>query len=74
MDDGRVSPDPIPNNEIFDYEGYMRWTESIGLSDFNNCIRKKTFTHVKLPEDRSYESIYHLDFAKKIIRHLWYLK
>jgi len=30
-----------------------------------SCIRTTTFQRVRFPEDRSYERLYHLDFAKE---------
>ncbi|HYW43259.1 MAG TPA: glycosyltransferase family 2 protein [Bryobacteraceae bacterium] len=64
LDTGGLSPFPRPEGELLDYEGYLRWSEQATLSDFHNCIRRRTFQQVMLPEDRVYEDIYHLDFAK----------
>jgi hypothetical protein len=47
-----------------DYERYIKWTDSVKISDFNNCIRRETFDRVKLPRGRAYEALYHLDFAQ----------
>jgi hypothetical protein len=63
-DDGTLSPQPWPTEIVMDYEAYVRWTESVGRSDFNNCIRRSTFDRVRLPDGRAYEALYHLDFAK----------
>jgi glycosyltransferase involved in cell wall biosynthesis len=64
-DDGGYSPIPKPTGQILDYEGYIRWSNMVGRSDFHNCIRRATFSQVKLPENRAYENIYHLEFARQ---------
>ncbi len=64
-DDGALSPEPWTANVIMDYEIYIKWAEIVGRSDFNNCIRRTTFQRVRLPVDRAYETLYHLDFAKE---------
>ena len=64
-DDGGVSPDPFPENENLDYEGYLRWSEIAVRSDFHNCIKRDTLDVVPLPDNFAYESAYHLDFAKQ---------
>jgi glycosyltransferase involved in cell wall biosynthesis len=61
--DGRLSPVPMDDGTILDYQGYLRWAETARPSDFCNCIMRSTFEKVKLPESRVYERIYHLDFA-----------
>lgn len=63
-DGDQLSPDPWPDHELMDYEAYIRWTEGVRKSDFNNCIRRTTFDRVKLPGGRAYEALYHLDFAR----------
>lgn len=63
-DDGILSPDPAPKGQILDYENYIRWTTTIRRSDFHNCIRRTTFEQVRLPDNRAYETLYHLDFAR----------
>jgi glycosyltransferase involved in cell wall biosynthesis len=63
-DGGMTSPNPLPSEDIVGYEGYIRWMENVIVSDFNNLIRRDTFKRVRLPDDRAYETIYHLDFAR----------
>jgi glycosyltransferase involved in cell wall biosynthesis len=65
LDDGSLSPQPALVEAVWDYPAYLRWLDSLGCrSDFSNCIRRRTFDLVKLPEDRAYERIYHLEFAR----------
>ena len=65
LDTGGLSPFPPPQEgELLDYEAYLEWSERVIRSDFHNCIRRRTFEKVMLPEGRAYEDIYHLDFAK----------
>ena len=61
--DGRTTPSPSLPPQHLDYEGYLRWTDSIQRSDFNNCVRRSTFETVQLPEVRVAPFLYHLDFA-----------
>jgi len=52
-------------DEIWDYEGYIKFRErSYACAETFSCISKRSFDKVHWPEDRSYESIYHIDFAK----------
>ena len=65
MEDGSLSPRPALVEEVWDYQAYLKWLDTIrNRSDFLNCIRKSTFDQVKLPDDRSFERIYHLEFAR----------
>ncbi len=62
-DDGRVSPSPGFGRELVDYETYLRWTNSVVLSDFFQCVRRSTFDQVRFPDTRAKELGYHHDFA-----------
>ena len=62
---GDCSPWPDAAGAVLDYLGYLLWADGIKRSDFNNCIRRSTFRHVRLPEGRVYERIYQLDFARE---------
>jgi len=65
MEDGSLSPQPPLIEAVWDYPAYLRWLDTIrNRSDFSNCIRRRTFDLVKLPENRSFERIYHLEFAR----------
>ena len=66
-DDGSVSPRPPLMNELWDYAGYIRFLDrTVGRSpETLMCVRRATFAVLRWPEDRSYETLYHLDFAKQ---------
>ena len=63
---GELSPDPPLKNEIWDYEGYIRWTErslDANRSDASKVFRRECFKLVKYPETRALEAMFHLDFS-----------
>jgi glycosyltransferase involved in cell wall biosynthesis len=67
-DDGSSSPRPPLQNETWDYDGYLRFMDRVaegGNGETQSCIRAETFRSIRYPEDRSYETLYHLDFAKQ---------
>ena len=64
-EDGRLSPEPIPQECVLDYIGYMKFRNDLVLSDWVQCTRRSTFDFVKFPDSRAYESPYLLDFTQK---------
>jgi glycosyltransferase involved in cell wall biosynthesis len=66
-DDGTVSPYPPLTGELWDYAGYVRFLDrTVGYSpETLMCVRRETFGVIRWPEDRSYEMLYHLDFAQR---------
>jgi len=64
LDDGSLSLDSPPGGMHLDYAGFIQWTEAARRTQFNNCIRRRTFERVRFPDTRAYETIYHLDFAQ----------
>jgi glycosyltransferase involved in cell wall biosynthesis len=63
--EGGSSPEPPLAEGTWDYEGYVRWTASLhGRTDFSNTIRRSTFERLRFADDRSFEDLYHLDFAR----------
>lgn len=63
---GGRSPEPPLVEGIWDYEGYIRWSSRLtGPSDFHNCIRRRTFATLAFSDDRSHETLYHLEFAAR---------
>jgi glycosyltransferase involved in cell wall biosynthesis len=66
MDDGRLSPDPMPSSREWDYAGYVAWlAESRGRwRDMLRCVKRHCFELVRYPEDRMLEEKYHLEFAR----------
>jgi glycosyltransferase involved in cell wall biosynthesis len=67
QDDGSLSPDPAPRGEILNYEKYISWTTIFHTGDFFNCIRRRTFNSIQFEDNRSYETLYHLEFAKQFL-------
>jgi glycosyltransferase involved in cell wall biosynthesis len=66
--EGGSSPEPGLTEGAWDYEGYVRWSASLhGRTDFSNCIRRSTFAKVPFADDRSFEDLYHLDFARHFV-------
>jgi glycosyltransferase involved in cell wall biosynthesis len=69
-DDGSFSPRPPLIEEEWDYDGYLRFLERCsggGSTEMMSCIRAATFREIRFPEDRSYETLYHLDFASRFM-------
>jgi glycosyltransferase involved in cell wall biosynthesis len=66
--EGGSSPEPALVEETWDYEGYVRWSASLhGRTDFSNTIRRSTFARLRFADDRSFEDLYHLDFARAFV-------
>ena len=64
-EDGRISPEPIPQDCLLDYAGFIKLCEGLVLTDWVQCTRRSTFDFVKFPDSRALEGPYLLDFAKK---------
>jgi glycosyltransferase involved in cell wall biosynthesis len=66
FDSGALSPDPPLRGEVWDYEGYVRWAESVRnrRQESLPCVRRDTFRVTRYPETRMLEGCYHLDFAR----------
>jgi glycosyl transferase family 2 len=67
MDDGRISPDPLPSADEWDYRGYIEFlAETRGRwRDMIRSVRRRCFDVVRYPEDRMLEDKFHLDFARQ---------
>lgn len=67
FDTGEISPDPPLKDDIWDYEGYIRWMERSyrKRSETLPIVRRKTFSEVRYSDDRTLEGPYHLDFVKR---------
>lgn len=64
-EDGAISPWPVLDEEVQDYDRYLEWMNVTVRSDFCNCIRRETFEVVPFPPGRVYEQLYHLNFAQR---------
>lgn len=64
-DDGLVAPQILPSENIVDYHNHLRWIEAVDSmpSDCPIVTRLETFQSVPYPNDRSYETTYHLNLA-----------
>lgn len=69
-EDGRVSPEPVPEDCLLDYTGFIKLCEELVLTDWVQCTRRFTFDFVRFPDSRAYESPYLLDFSQKYKIHL----
>jgi glycosyltransferase involved in cell wall biosynthesis len=67
MDDGRISPDPVPSAAEWDYRGYIAWLAESRRRwrDMLRCVRTSGLRQVRYPEDRMLEDKFHLDFAQR---------
>jgi glycosyl transferase family 2 len=66
LDSGELVPQPPLKDEIWDYEGYIRWAECYAnrISETLTCVRRITFESVHWPNDRMSIGIYHLNLAR----------
>jgi hypothetical protein len=65
-DAGRLSPDPPHRDEVLDYEGYVRWMESVahGRGEAMPCARRETFPVVRYSDGQVEEGMYNLEMAR----------
>jgi glycosyltransferase involved in cell wall biosynthesis len=64
-DDGGFSPEPALRNQIWDYEGYIRWLEDRVFFDCLHCTRRSTFERVRWREWQvAGRVLYFLDFHR----------
>jgi glycosyltransferase involved in cell wall biosynthesis len=67
MDDGRLSPDPMPSRQEWDYEGYLGFLEETRgrWRDVLRCVRRRCFAELRYPDSRMVVDQFHLDFARR---------
>ena len=67
LDDGRLSPDPMPAVAEWDYRGYIGFLEeTFGRPrDMIRCVRRACFEQILYPDSRMLEDKFHLDFARR---------
>ncbi len=64
-DDGGLSPHPAFKNELWDYEGYIRWLDDRIFFDCLRCTRRSTFDRVRWREWKvSGIILYYMDFHR----------
>ena len=64
-DDGRLSPDPLPEVSLLGFPEWLSFMEHARLSDALWVTRRSTFEDCRLPESRVSPMLYHLDFAAR---------
>jgi glycosyltransferase involved in cell wall biosynthesis len=66
-DADRLSPDPPHRDETLDYEGYVRWMESVahGRGEAMSCARRETFPMVRYSDGQVEEGMYNLEMARR---------
>lgn len=67
LDDGTLSPDPMPSQREWDYLGYLSFLEQTHgrKRDMIRCVRRECFDQLLYPESRMLEDKFHLDFARR---------
>jgi glycosyltransferase involved in cell wall biosynthesis len=67
MDDGRLSPDPMPLRQEWDYEGYLGLLEETRgrWRDVLRCVRRRCFAEVRYADNWMGVDKFHLDFARR---------
>ena len=73
LDDGSLSPEPALHGDVWDYEGFVRWSEKVCLrgpeksllQETTMCVRRRTFETVKFPDGQALEVLYNMDFAAR---------
>lgn len=64
-DDGAVTPIPQPSHDLdLDHDAWVRWTSTLVVSEFFNCIRRSALDRVRYPEYRAYEGCFHIALCR----------
>lgn len=63
-DEEGTSPVPPHRDEIFDYEGYLRWLDIAVKQETLPCARATTFPAVQYADSHASERWYHLELAR----------
>ncbi len=62
-DTGKILPEPVPTEQILDYENFIKWSDRLAVSDYVQCVRRRTFPLAKFAAGRAYEDSYQYDLA-----------
>lgn len=62
-DSGAITPTPMPQEGRIDYRGYLRFVETLRVSEYFNCVRRSVFDHVRYPDNRAWELEFHINLA-----------
>lgn len=58
-----ISPIPDVPCGVLDYIGYLRWSDTLVVSEYFNCIRREVFERIRYPDNRAWETSFHLNIA-----------
>ncbi|MDD5368678.1 MAG: glycosyltransferase family 2 protein [Anaerolineaceae bacterium] len=64
-DSNQVSPIPTISDCSLDYVDYLKWSDTLVVSEYFNCIRRDVFNSVMYPDSRAWETLFHLNLAKE---------
>jgi glycosyltransferase involved in cell wall biosynthesis len=66
VDEHGTSPDPPHDDQLWDYERYLRWYDQslFRRQEAMPCMRASLFPAVRYPDDRSLEAMFHLDLFR----------
>ena len=64
IDEHGISPEPPHRDQVFDYEGYLRWLDSSVKQETLPCARASTFPAVQFADSHASERWYHLELAR----------
>lgn len=64
-DTGETTPLPSVPDGALDYCGYLRWSASLTVSEYFNCIRREVFETIRYPEGRAWEMEFHMNLARR---------
>jgi glycosyltransferase involved in cell wall biosynthesis len=64
VDEEGTSPVPPHQDQILDYEDYLRWIESAVKAETLPCVRADMFPNVRYVDSHAMETWYHLELAR----------
>lgn len=65
-DAGPDTPFPEPRDALLlDYAGFLRFLETLRISEWFNCVRREVFNEARYPDARASEGTFHLALAQR---------
>ena len=67
MDDGRLSPDPMPSQREWGFDGYLRFVEEMRgqWCDMLRCVRRSCYEEIRYSDSWTGVDKFLLDFARR---------
>ncbi len=67
LDDGQISPDPLPPEREWDYAAFLAYLEGSvrRWQDMIRCVRRDCFRELRYADTRMAEGKFHFDFARR---------